>query len=91
MTPEQQLEAIMKEVRRLCAKKDKIYAQVMSELREYGIQLINFSSLSDEDAAFLEKYFKKEIRPFGVSDHKQAPAVPFPAWKRNIRSGSAQR
>ena len=63
MTPEQQLEAIMKEVRRLCAKKDKIYAQVMSELREYGIQLINFSSLSDEDAAFLEKYFKKEIRP----------------------------
>ena len=63
MTLEQQLEAIMKEVRRLCAKKDKIYAQVMSELREYGIQLINFSSLSDEDTAFLEKYFKKEIRP----------------------------
>ena len=63
MTPEQQLEAIMKEVRRLCAKKDEIYAHVMSELREYGIQLINFSSLSDEDAAFLEKYFKKEIRP----------------------------
>ena len=27
MTPEQQLEAIMKEVRRLCAKKDKIYAR----------------------------------------------------------------
>ena len=46
MTPEQQLEAIMKEVRRLCTKKDEIYAQVMSELREYGIQLINFSSLS---------------------------------------------
>ena len=27
----------------------------------------------------------------GASDHKQAPAVPFTAWKRNIRSGSAQR
>mgnify|MGYP003315265449 CR=1 FL=1 len=27
----------------------------------------------------------------GASDHKQAPTVPFPAWKRNIRSGSAQR
>ena len=53
MTPEQQLEAIMKEVRRLCAKKDEIYARVMAELREYGIQLINFSSLSEEDAAFL--------------------------------------
>ena len=77
MTPEQQLEAIMKEVRRLCAKKDKIYAQVMSELREYGIQLINFSSLSDEDAAFLEKYFKKEIRPL-LAPQIISKRQPFP-------------
>ena len=77
MTPEQQLEAIMEEVRRLCAKKDKIYAQVMSELREYGMQLINFSSLSDEDAAFLEKYFKKEIRPL-LAPQIISKRQPFP-------------
>ena len=77
MTPEQQLEAIMKEVRRLCAKKDEIYARVMSELREYGIQLINFSSLSDEDAAFLEKYFKKEIRPL-LAPQIISKRQPFP-------------
>ena len=77
MTPEQQLEAIMKEVRRLCAKKDEIYAQVMSELRKYGIQLINFSSLSDDDAAFLEKYFKKEIRPL-LAPQIISKRQPFP-------------
>ena len=77
MTPEQQLEAIMKEVRRLCAKKDEIYAQVMSELRKYGIQLINLSSLSDDDAAFLEKYFKKEIRPL-LAPQIISKRQPFP-------------
>ena len=77
MTPEQQLEAIMKEVRRLCAKKDEIYARVMAELREYGIQLINFSSLSEEDASFLEKYFKKEIRPL-LAPQIISKRQPFP-------------
>ncbi len=77
MTPEQQLEAIMKEVRRLCAKKDEIYARVMAELLEYGIQLINFSSLSEEDAAFLEKYFKKEIRPL-LAPQIISKRQPFP-------------
>lgn len=77
MTPEQQLEAIMKEVRRLCAKKDEIYAGVMEELKQYGIRLINFSSLSDEDAAFLEKYFKKEIRPL-LAPQIISKRQPFP-------------
>lgn len=49
----------------------------MSELREYGIQLINFSSLSDEDAAFLEKYLKKEIRPL-LAPQIISKRQPFP-------------
>lgn len=77
MTPDQQLEAIMKEVRRLCSKKDEIYARVMVRLREYGIHLINFSSLSEGDAEVLEKYFKKEIRPL-LSPQIISKRQPFP-------------
>ncbi|MBQ9118992.1 MAG: polyphosphate kinase 1 [Lachnospiraceae bacterium] len=80
MTAKEQIEAILKESRELCAKKDVIYAQLMDEIQAQGVELINFAKLSEEDAVYLEEYFNTEIRPL-ISPQVVGKRQPFPFLK----------
>lgn len=80
LTAKEQIEAILKESRELCAKKDAIYAELMEELQVQGVELINFAKLSEEDAVYLEEYFNAEIRPL-ISPQVVGKRQPFPFLK----------
>ena len=80
MTSEEQIKAILKEVRRLNKKKDAAYKDVMEQVREYGITLIDFNMAKSEEKKYLEQYFNHEILP------KRTPTIvgkrqPFPFLK----------
>lgn len=64
MTSEEQVSAILDEVKLLEMKKTRIFEQIMGELEPYGIRVINFNKLSDKEGAFLEDYFDAHIAPF---------------------------
>ncbi len=80
MTPSQQLDAIFTAVRRLQPTVNEAYRQNMQELAAYGFEHVTFETASPEEKAFLELYFKREIKPFitGIIIHD---ALPFPFLK----------
>lgn len=80
MTPKEQIDAILKESREICQKKDRIYFELMEELQGQGVKLIDFSNLSEEDAVYLEAYFNSEIRPL-ISPQVVGKRQPFPFLK----------
>lgn len=46
MTSQEQLDAIIPEVKRLNRKKDTIYEDLMEKLEHYGMKLVNFQKIS---------------------------------------------
>ena len=64
MTSEEQVREILQVTRELEKKKAKIYEQLMGELEPYGIRIINFNKLSNEEGKILETYFDEHIAPF---------------------------
>ncbi len=77
MTSREQINAILKRTRELMARKDRVYESIMSEISGYGVELIDFSSISDEDAQYLRKYFINEIMPL-ISPQVIGKRQPFP-------------
>lgn len=63
MTSEDQIKAILKNVKKLNKRKDAAYKNVMDKVEEYGIRLIDFSMASPEEKRYLEQYFNHEIVP----------------------------
>lgn len=63
MTSEEQIKAILKEVRRLNKRKDDAYASLMKKVGEYGIRLIDFTMAKSDEKKYLEQYFNNEIVP----------------------------
>lgn len=63
MTAGEQLSHIFKAARDLTRKKDHTYRHLMDELKEYGVELLNFSDIEYDDAVYLENYFKEQIMP----------------------------
>ena len=63
MTSEEQIKAILKEVKRLNKRKDAAYADLMKKVAEYGITLVDFKTAKPEEKKFLEQYFNHEIMP----------------------------
>lgn len=80
MTSKQQIEAIVKRVEKLNKLKDETYFSIMNELKEYGVELINFHNLSEEDTVQLDEYFEREIRPI-LSPQIVGKRQPFPFLK----------
>lgn len=64
MTSEEQVSAILDEVKKLEMKKAKTFEQLMGELEPVGIRIINFNKLSDKEGKVLEQYFDTYIAPF---------------------------
>ncbi|MGN1098318.1 MAG: polyphosphate kinase 1, partial [Clostridia bacterium] len=77
MSCKEQFEAILDKVREIYVEKDKVYLRNMAELKEQGVELINFANLSDEDAFYLESYFNNEIKPL-ISPQIVGKRQPFP-------------
>ena len=77
MTAEEQIKAIVKEVKKLNKRKDEAYENLMKKVAGYGIELINFASAKSEEKKFLETYFNHEIMPLS-SPTIVAKRQPFP-------------
>lgn len=80
MTPSQQLDAVFTAVRRLQPMVEDTYRKNMEELRKYGFEHVSFDTATPEEQAFLELYFKREIKPF-ISGIVINDALPFPFLK----------
>ena len=55
MTSEEQIKAILKEVKRLNKRKDAAYKSLMEQVEKYGIKLIDFTTAKTEEKKFLAK------------------------------------
>ena len=78
MTAREQLIEIAKQVKKLLPLKDKAYSDIMTGLKEYGIEHIDPAALSPEEDAFYRAFFAREIQPLlftGMVDKKHP--VPF--------------
>ncbi len=77
MTSEEQIKAILKEVKRLNKRKDAVYKKLMKKVAGYGIQLIDFAEAQPEEKKYLEQYFNREIIPLS-SPTVVGKRQPFP-------------
>ena len=80
MTAGEQRSHIFKAARDLTRKKDHTYRHLMDELKEYGVELLNFSDIEYDDAVYLENYFKEQIMPI-LSPQVVGKKQPFPFIK----------
>ena len=61
MTPKEQIQAILPQVEILNRRKDEVYGKLMEKIEEYGVRLVDFSKITEEENKFLEAYFDMEI------------------------------
>lgn len=80
MTPQEQIDAVLKEAARLNSIKDKTYANAMQLIEEKGVHLIKMKDLNKKQTAFCEKYFMKEMMPL-LSVMIVGRKQPFPFLK----------
>lgn len=80
MTPAQQLDAVFTAVRRLQPSVEEAYRKTMGELSEFGFEHVSVENVAKDELAFLELYFKREIKPF-ISGIVVNDALPFPFLK----------
>ncbi len=77
MTASEQLDAIFKATRELLKKKDRVYFELMDEIKQHGVELVNFKNMKKEDAAYLKKYFYESVMPL-LSPQVIGKKQPFP-------------
>lgn len=80
MTSEEQIKAILKEVKRLNKRKDAAYKDLMERVEKYGIKLIDFTMAKSDEKKYLEQYFNHEIVPLS-SPTIVGKRQPFPFLK----------
>ena len=77
LRPSDQIQEILKRVRKLYLREGRAYQEVLEGLRSYGVRMTNFASLGKNEAAYLEAFFKREIRPL-LSPTVIGKRQPFP-------------
>lgn len=80
MTAEEQVAAILPKVRELNQRKDRAYAEIMDQLEAYGVKLVNFHKITEQESEYLERFFSEEIAPF-ISPTIVGKRQPFPFMK----------
>lgn len=80
MTSEEQIREILKGVKRLNKRKDAVYKKLMEKVAGYGIELVDFAMVKQEEKKYLEQYFNREILPL-TSPTVVAKRQPFPFLK----------
>lgn len=63
MTPGEQLGAALTRIRELCVRRDRAYAALLEKLREQGISIVDFRSISAESERYLGEMFRKDFLP----------------------------
>ena len=63
MTPGEQIDAALCRIRELCRRRDTAYAALLELLREQGISIVNFRSISGESSKYLEEMFRRDFMP----------------------------
>ena len=63
MKPKKQLKEILHRISALVPRKDRAYLHTMEQLRAFGIERVTFSEATPDEKAFLEQYFKREVKP----------------------------
>ena len=77
MTCKEQLTAIYARVRELLRDKADTYEDLRAELSMQGVDIVDFHTITTEEAAWLEAYFKSEIEPL-LSPQIIGKKQPFP-------------
>ena len=77
MTAGEQLEAVMKDVRRLDKRKEEIYESLIGELKEQGVEVVSFENLEEDEKERLGKYFDEKVELL-LSPHIVGHLQPFP-------------
>lgn len=80
MTPKEQIQAILPQVEILNRRKDEVYGKLMEKIEEYGVRLVDFSKIAEEENKFLEAYFDMEISGL-ISPTIVGKRQPFPFLK----------
>lgn len=80
MTPKEQILAILPQVEILNRRKDEVYGKLMEKIEEYGVRLVDFSKITEEENKFLEAYFDMEISGL-ISPTIVGKRQPFPFLK----------
>lgn len=77
LSPKEQLDLILKEVRRLYKLKDEVFFTLEKELRSHGIFNMKFDELNSDEKKYVKQYFKNFIKPVlspqVISYHKPFP------------------
>ena len=63
MTPREQIEAATERIRELCSRRDRCYGVVMELLKEQGISLVDFHTISPKTEKELRKIFVRNFQP----------------------------
>lgn len=77
MTPEQQIEAALLEIKELNLRKDDTYRNLLAEIALAGIHFVDFRVINKAETERLEKYFKEEMLPL-LSPMIIGKRQPFP-------------
>lgn len=77
MKPKEQARAMLEAIAALVPRKDSAYFRTMEGLRSYGIEHVRFSDCGPEERAYLELYFKREVKPL-LSPIVLGSQQPFP-------------
>ncbi len=77
LTPSGQLEVVYNAVRPLYAKRDEVYSEISSQIRQYGICPLDIADLTAEEKKFVKNYFKLEVLPV-MSPQIVGSHHPFP-------------
>ncbi len=63
MTPGEQIDAALAQVRLLCHRRDAAYTALMGLLAEQGVTIVDFHSIRPESEKYLETMFRREFLP----------------------------
>lgn len=63
MTPGEQLDAALARIRELCRRRDRAYSALLEKLKEQGISIVDFRSISTESEHYLGEMFRKDFLP----------------------------
>ena len=80
MTPKEQIQAILPQVEILNKRKDEVYGKLMEKIEKYGVRLVDFSKITEEENKFLEAYFDMEMSGL-ISPTIVGKRQPFPFLK----------
>lgn len=63
MTPKDQISSSIKRIKNLISRRDRVYAELLDELKKQGICIVDPADLSEEEKASMDQLFEEQIRP----------------------------